>query len=197
MLLSFAFVLNLALYIFFKPVIYNGIRHYLFLVPIISAIALITFVEILTASPIKVAKTINLQTLVAVLVGTGMLAQLAGMVKLHPYEYLYFNEIVGGVKGAQNNYELDYWGATYKEAVEWLRKNKTADLPKVYPCNLAYGVQYYAHGMLKVVNSSAKADYTICDYDNDKLLEQKGVVINKVGRFGVPLSIIRKLPPQK
>ncbi len=116
------------------------------------------------------------------------------MAKLHPYEYIYFNEVIGGTNKAMDKFELDYWGATYKEATEWVRNNKTTDLPTVYTCNLSQGAQYYSHGMLKVVDSVTKANYTLCDYDNDKLLETKGTIVHKISRFGVPLNIIRELP---
>ena len=43
-------------------------------------------------------------------------------VQLHPYEYIYYNSLVGGVKGAFRQYELDYWATSYKEAAEYLNE---------------------------------------------------------------------------
>jgi hypothetical protein len=40
----------------------------------------------------------------------------AEMVRLHPYEYTYFNGLSGGVAGARNRYMLDYWGLSLKQA---------------------------------------------------------------------------------
>jgi len=31
------------------------------------------------------------------------------LMRLHPYEYLYFNETVGGLRGAAQRYDTDYW----------------------------------------------------------------------------------------
>jgi hypothetical protein len=42
------------------------------------------------------------------------------VIKLHPYQIAYFNELVGGTKGAMGNFDLDYWGASQKAAVEWV-----------------------------------------------------------------------------
>lgn len=42
------------------------------------------------------------------------------MIKNHPYEYLYYNELTGGVKGAYGSYELDYYYTSQTEASEWL-----------------------------------------------------------------------------
>jgi hypothetical protein len=41
-----------------------------------------------------------------------------GIVRLHPYEYVYYNELVGGVRGAYGQFELDYWCTSYREAVQ-------------------------------------------------------------------------------
>lgn len=38
------------------------------------------------------------------------------------YPYVYFNPIAGGVSGAFGNYELDYWGISTRQAVEFLEK---------------------------------------------------------------------------
>ena len=40
------------------------------------------------------------------------------MVRLHPYQYAYFNRLAGGVRGANGQYMLDYWGLAFKQAAE-------------------------------------------------------------------------------
>ena len=42
------------------------------------------------------------------------------MVRLHPYEYTYFNRLAGGVAGAHGRYMLDYWGLSFKQASQGL-----------------------------------------------------------------------------
>ena len=39
------------------------------------------------------------------------------MVSLHPYQYVYYNRLVGGLAGANGRFETDYWGESYREAV--------------------------------------------------------------------------------
>ncbi len=52
----------------------------------------------------------------------GVLALLApgvlGILALHPYEYTYFNSLVGGTEGAYRRFETDYWCTSYREAME-------------------------------------------------------------------------------
>ena len=41
-----------------------------------------------------------------------------GIARLHPYEYVYYNELVGGLQGAEGRFELDYWATGFREAME-------------------------------------------------------------------------------
>jgi tetratricopeptide (TPR) repeat protein len=50
------------------------------------------------------------------------------MVSNHPHQYIYFNELVGGINGAYKNYETEYWGNAMRVATEWLVAN--IDLPE-------------------------------------------------------------------
>ena len=42
------------------------------------------------------------------------------MIINHPYYYLYYNQLVGGLKGAYGNYETDYYYVSQTEASKWL-----------------------------------------------------------------------------
>lgn len=53
------------------------------------------------------------------------------IVSYHPYQITYFNELVGGVKGAYGKYDLDYWGTSQKTAVEWVNNHAPTNA-KVY-----------------------------------------------------------------
>ena len=46
------------------------------------------------------------------------------MIKNHPHQYVYFNELVGGINGAYSNYETEYWPNANRKAMEWLWENE-------------------------------------------------------------------------
>lgn len=48
------------------------------------------------------------------------------IVKNHPYEYVYFNELAGGTEKAYGRYELDYYYHSTREASEWVIANAEA-----------------------------------------------------------------------
>jgi len=45
------------------------------------------------------------------------------IVKNHPYQYVYFNELVGGINNAYGNYEMDYYYHSTRETSEWVIAN--------------------------------------------------------------------------
>jgi len=47
------------------------------------------------------------------------------IIKNHPYEYVYFNILTGGIDKAYGNYEMDYYYHSTREASEWVINNAT------------------------------------------------------------------------
>ena len=109
------FVGPVILAVILHPVIYNGFRHFLFILPPVFIFAGICADLILE----KLNKTTWRILFVAVLLFPGLI----GIVLLHPFEYVYFNSFAGGVGGAFRHYELDYWLLSNLEAVAYLNEN--------------------------------------------------------------------------
>lgn len=47
--------------------------------------------------------------------------------KNHPHQYIYYNQLVGGIKGAYGNYEMDYYYHSLKDGADWLIENKIGE----------------------------------------------------------------------
>jgi hypothetical protein len=66
-------------------------------------------------------KTIRLVCVVTYTVA--ILTTIADMRALHPYEYTYFNRLVaGGMEQANQRFEMEYWGTSFREAADWLNE---------------------------------------------------------------------------
>jgi hypothetical protein len=114
-------VMPLALFAVMRPNSYDGMRHFLFLVPALAAWAAIglawlwqTFHQPLTRG------------LLASGLAVALAVQANSIVRLHPYQMTYFNCLAGGVDGAAGQYETDYWLTSYKEAIEWIEAQPAA-----------------------------------------------------------------------
>ena len=53
--------------------------------------------------------------------------QLRTLIALHPNQYVSYNALAGGARGAQGRYELDYWGTSLAEATQRLVRNLERD----------------------------------------------------------------------
>ena len=122
-------VAPIAGYMVMHPTVYNGLRHFLFVVPplvVLGAIGLYRAIGFVSRKN-RVAGI----ALSAVLV-LSLARQIAMMVGLHPYEYVAYNSLIGGVSGAENRFELDYWGTSLAESAQglsaYLAKNPRPDL---------------------------------------------------------------------
>lgn len=190
-LMTVALAFNFFLYLLFKPVLYDGLRHFLFFLPIMATIAALSAAEFLQRFNVpKVKKAILALCLLDALI------VVTHLVRLHPYEYIYFNGLIGGVKGAEGRMDNDYWGASYKEGMDWLNKNKVARTGpiKITGAGNPYQIFYYFTPDEKWTDGIKDADYFLSTTRDDKHLAASPFkVIHVVEREGVPLNYIFKL----
>lgn len=105
----------LLVYVVLRPNVYDGIRHFLFVLPAIAVLAALGVSWLAERG-----QTAGAGRAVWALAGLLLLWPVGQSVKLHPYSTSYFNALVGGLAGAEGRYETDYWVSSYKEATEWL-----------------------------------------------------------------------------
>ncbi len=101
-----------------RPAMYNGIRHFLFVLPPFAVLGGVAGAWIWRGLQ-RHGRTA--MTAGAVALAAGLISPVIEMVRLHPYEYTHFNHIVGGVAGARPRYMLDYWGLSMTQASRELR----------------------------------------------------------------------------
>jgi hypothetical protein len=114
-------VLPLGFLMLQRATMYDGIRHVLFVIPMLAVVAGLgwrALLPLLNRAPVVAA-------LVAVAYVGSIVATLAA---LHPLEYVAMNTLAGGTRGAYGNFELDYWSAAATEALRRLEHRLDYDL---------------------------------------------------------------------
>jgi hypothetical protein len=96
---------------------FTGLRHFLFVIPPLAALAGIGLDKAATALAAR-GRLAGWSGLCAVT--ACFLWQTVTLVRLHPYEYLFYNTAVGGLEGASRRYDLDYWFDSMPEAIKLL-----------------------------------------------------------------------------
>jgi 4-amino-4-deoxy-L-arabinose transferase-like glycosyltransferase len=105
--IGLGFVLPLLALIVLNSTLYNNFRQALFLIPAMFMVAAFTIEFVFH----KVAQNWLRGLLIIAVALPGVYCT----VKLYPYEYVYYNSLVGGSAGAMYRYELDYWRISLRE----------------------------------------------------------------------------------
>src|ERR1700756_2513101 len=118
LMLTLAATLPLVIAMVKRPALYNGIRHFIFVIPPMAIIAGVAFEWVMRWLR---DNRRSWQPAVLAVVVFGLLLPLGEMIRLHPYQYTHFNHIAGTVRGADDRFMLDYWGLAFKQASDDLR----------------------------------------------------------------------------
>ena len=181
-----AVILPLGFLVVQRATIYDGIRHVLFVIPMLAILAgagLRALLPLLRRAPVVAAAGAGIY------VG-GVVTTLAA---LHPLEYVAMNALAGGTRGAHDRFELDYWSLAATEALRRLERRLDYD-PSLRTAETAPSIvicipwrEQLVDPMLKrpwiVETDPDKADFIIAT-ERWRCAEGKRVVlIDEVKRF--------------
>jgi Dolichyl-phosphate-mannose-protein mannosyltransferase len=180
---------------------FTGMRHFLFVLPPLAALAGVGFDGVLD----RLARQGRwLASSTAAVMCTFFLWDGATLVRLHPYENLSYNALVGGLPGAYRRYDMDYWFNSMPEAIHrleaYLREKtplETSQAPKIYSVAVC-GIQLSFDRTVTLPqlhwdfrSEWDESEFFIapthmnCDRDLD------GDVVATVERFGVPIAYVK------
>ncbi|MEK6220725.1 MAG: hypothetical protein N2D54_00575, partial [Chloroflexota bacterium] len=126
------------------------------------------------------------------------------IVKLHPYQYVYYNSLTGGVQGAFRRYEMDYWATAYKETMDYVNQN-AAPNSKIVVVGAARIASNYARPDLVIDSFFGILPEDMDEYDygiittrqnGDLLVQLAGETVFQVGKENAVFAIVRKLSDQ-
>jgi tetratricopeptide (TPR) repeat protein len=200
------------LYILYgKSLLYDGMRHVMFIIPPMVVLAALFFVyvfESLSRSAFKYSFA-GIALVLVILPARFSFAN-------HTNEYVYFNELAGGIKGAYGYYETDYYMNSLKQGYQWLLehelKNRAAKDTAIVATNGAEPFVEYAkvspvpfHAMYSRFYQKNQKNWDYAVYygrflDKEQLLNgyfPSSMAIHVITADGVPLCAILKNDPER
>ena len=150
--LLFSVVFPLVFIAYQKSNVYGGWRHVIFIYPVMVVLSCTGFSTLYNYFKKKIPASVYYSGLVLFL-----FHPIRHYMVNHPYQYIYFNEIIGGVKGAYGNYEMDYYFNSGKKAAFWMGDSLKMIGNKLNPVKIMVN-----HG--SVCNYLAKMDNIKCNY---------------------------------
>ena len=190
---SIGIVFPVAYAIGIKAVLFDGMRHFIFVLPLIAVAAAFAAdrgLGWLTRFPYR-------RPIIIALALYG-LAHLSIMAMLHPDQYVYYNAFVGGVEGAQHKFKLDYWANSYAEAVQgledYLLTRYAVDFEdrefSVAVCGPPVSAGYYFPSNFRFTRDRPKADFFIAFTKDNCDRSLPGRPVYRVERMGALLSVV-------
>jgi hypothetical protein len=175
---------------------FTGLRHFLFVVPTFAVLTGIGFDWLLMqCAPRRpwLAHGAAFAIAAALLWNAGLL------IRLHPYQYLFYNPLVGGLKGASGRYVTDYWVNIMPEAVDDLeafvaRLDETAGNGHRYTvavCGERLPFEKEANFRLQWTEDWRKAEFFIAPthMNCDRVLD--GQEIANITRLGARIGVVK------
>jgi hypothetical protein len=199
-LLATAIIFPIVYAIAIKAVLFDGMRHFIFVLPPIAVAAALTLDGLIErlGQGWRRRAAFGLGAVYAV-------GHLSVMVLLHPDEYIYYNGLVGGVDGAQNLFKTDYWANSYAEAVagltEYLQNEYGAEFEDhqftVAVCGPPVSADYFFPDNFVFSKDREHADFFIAFTKDECNKALPGKEVFRVERLGALLSIVldRREPP--
>lgn len=193
------FVILVAYVFLRRPSMYDGLRHFLFILPPIFIFTGFTFEFVMER--IQRIQLLQPTWLYAALIFVLLLPGLIGIVRLHPYEYTYYNSFIGGTDQAFRQYETDYWLTCYNEAVQQL--DQTLEEPvDLYVHREAYIADYYADENMNVqdlrgaLDDVGPGDYVLVNTrtNEDLRVFKDAPPILQISRGNAIFCVIKRIP---
>jgi hypothetical protein len=116
----------IAIYLF-HSVLYDGWRQMFFIYPALILVAIrgssIVYAWMIQHTRYAIwARLVLLSVLVV-----GLAEPIGFMIRFHPYQNVYFNFLAGNPATLRQRFELDYWGLSYKQAIDDILAHETED----------------------------------------------------------------------
>lgn len=166
--------------------IYGNVRHLLFIFPALFVLCGIAAQATIGRLSIQWIKALFALAIIA----PGLMA----IASLHPYEYIYYNSLVGGVRGAAGQFEIDRWCTSLREGIEVLDRIAPRGASVAIPTS-SHQVEPYARQDLVLAYESevsSDPDYVLsCAYRDKQSWENEGYSeIYRITRDGVVLTTV-------
>lgn len=191
----------LAFILFDKPALYNGVRHFTFILPplaVLAALGLSSMSDTFRALP-KV-RLVFIAICIALTINTAFT-----FVRLHPYQYVYYNLFAGDLAHAEHEWEGDYWSSSMKEAAQMLDAIITSESTnstkindgfnhapyRVAVCAESVQADVYLDERFQITSDWMSADFFISSTNMNCDKVMKGRIIGTVDRLGVTLAVIK------
>lgn len=196
--LAIAVLFPLVFVLYDRPALYNGVRHFTFILPPLAVVAGIGLSKAWQA--LSAHKTLQMAfTAACVLLAVNTTYLLSA---LRPYEYVYYNHFAAqNFEQAQHKWEGDYWSSSLIDASKMLNDYVSAEQQNgtnthqgpyyVAVCAEAFQGQAYLDKRFQVTEDWVLADFFMSSTNMNCDQVLKGKMVGTVERLGAKLAVVK------
>jgi hypothetical protein len=178
---------------------FTGIRHFLFIIPPLAVLTGIGFEHVLAS--LESRRLVAVGGLAAIVAAFAW--NVTTLVRMHPYEYLFYNPLIGGLEGAARQFDTDYWVNIMPEAVDDLQaflKRTDGDASARTGARYLVGICGERVSFEKEIENDPrlawtddwrKADFFIAPTHMNCDRAMDGTIIATIERLGVPIGVVK------
>ena len=196
--LAIAVLFPIIFVLYDRPALYNGVRHFTFIIPplaVLAGIGLSKAWQVLSAhKKLQLAFT---SVCVLLVLNTAYL-----LFALRPYEYVYYNHFAAkNFAEAQHKWEADYWSSSLIDAGKMLNDYLSAEQKDatnehqgpyyVAVCAEAFQGQAYLDKRFQVTEDWVLADFFMSSTNMNCDQVLKGKMVGTVERLGAKLAVVK------
>jgi len=196
----------LVAFIVLRPNVYDGLRHFLFVLPVVALFAGVGGAAITAELAARNVNAGVAAALPVILLGLAIPAE----IRLHPYQYVYYNFLAGDPRTLHKRYETDYWVTSFREAAAWIASQPA---PQDRPLRIAVSAdQYSLPALANHLPPGTGTAMVLGDHSNSRWVDDadyyvgtvrldqwrnfpEAPVLFTVQRDGILLAVVRGEPP--
>jgi hypothetical protein len=125
----------------FHSVLYNGWRHLFFIFPPIVLLSTHGFYALHKYFSERTRRPTLSTIIIAIALVVGLFEPISFLSRYHRYGTAYFNQLAGDPKTLHQRFEIDYWGLSYKEAIDYILATDKSDKIPIYMADVS-GLDY-------------------------------------------------------
>lgn len=196
--LAIAVLFPIIFVLYDRPALYNGVRHFTFIIPPLAILAGIGLSKAWQAlSAYKKSQLAFTSTCLLLALNTAYL-----LFALHPYEYVYYNHFAAkDFAQAQHKWEGDYWSSSLIDAGKMLNDYVSAEQENganahegpyyVAVCAEAFQGQAYLDKRFQITEDWVLADFFMSSTNMNCDQVLKGKMVGTVERLGAKLAAVK------
>lgn len=126
----------------FHSVLYQGYRQMFFIYPPLVLLSTRGFYSVYQWFTRKTGRSTRVLLVTLLILAVGLAEPVDFMIQYSPCAYVYFNSLAGDPTTLWKRFELDYWGLSYKPAMDYILAHDPRNTIRIFAADTS-GLQYY------------------------------------------------------